>query len=117
MNIAIDATMLTPHSGGILRYGLNLLPALNRFRGRDRYFIFCQKNFAAIYPEIAALPDIVPIDWPRQVPYARQLLGPLKWHGWLKRINADLFHSLISYQPTGIRVPTVITVHDLRALE
>ncbi|MBN1348788.1 glycosyltransferase family 4 protein [candidate division KSB1 bacterium] len=113
--IAINATMLTPQSGGILVYILNLIETLIAHEPDIQVLPFFSNNFLAQFPQYAKLPHARGLNLSGERPRTRVLLDALVLPRLLNQCQIDLFHSPISYFPFGVTIPAVLTIHDLRA--
>ena len=111
LSVLIDATSLPANAGGVGRYLLHLLPALDR-SGEVRLVVACQARdrdaWAALAPgaTIAVVPS-----WARSVP------GRLIWEqvglpALAARHGVDVIHSPHYTMPLLARRPVVVTLHD-----
>jgi glycosyltransferase involved in cell wall biosynthesis len=111
LSVLVDATSLPANAGGVGRYLLYLLPALDA-KGDTRLVVACQardrESWARLAPHatIAAVPA-----WARSVP------GRLLWEQFgLPRLAAkhrvDVIHSPHYTMPLFAGRPVVVTLHD-----
>lgn len=114
-NIAINATVLTPKSGGILVYIQNLIDRLLLDPEEFDVYYFFSNHFLKYFPEYTQSDKVIGLNLSGENPRKRILTDPLKWPGILKKYRIDAFHSPISYIPFGVHVPAVATIHDLRS--
>jgi len=104
MRIGIDVGPLAAPAGGIPRYVERLVASLAALDSRHE-LVLCGALDRALAP-----PALRPLRWDRrELPFQR----------WLKQLHPigagrlDLFHATNYLPPLALRVPTVLTVHDL----
>lgn len=116
MHIAINAQLLSDQQSyrgaGVSNYSRHLLASLGELvaEGNTRHHFTAFVN--AKGGETAGI-QVQRTRWPLHQPLARilweQSLLPLQLH----QLRADLVHGLVNVLPLTIRVPGVVTVHDL----
>lgn len=89
--------------GGIPTFIRQLIPNLLRLDGANRYYQCYKlsriKGLGSLYP---VSPEF------KRIWYDKRFLFPLR--------NLDVFHGTAEWLPPGLRIPRVMTVHDLRGI-
>jgi len=113
--VALDALVHGPEAGGLGVYIERLIDYFARTHTGIELCVFISRRTYRAYAERpgAALLQSVPVSPTR--PVARLALEPLLWPPLLARHRIELFHSPMSYVPAGVRVRSVVTIHDMRA--
>src|SRR5689334_12193819 len=107
MRVAIDARKASGPESGIGSYTLNLARSL--LREDDGLELLLLRRGGARgplldSPRVTEISVPVPVDSPLTVHALRFFLG---------RQRFDLFHSPFDLAPRGLKVPLVVTIHDL----
>ncbi|HPG41016.1 MAG TPA: glycosyltransferase family 1 protein [bacterium] len=111
--VAINALVLNKHSGGLGRYITHLL---KYFLDREVGFepvVYVAENYDGCAGDILAHPAVRTVPAPADNPIKRIIMEPLVWPHILVRDKIDLFFSPHSYIPSGVKIPAVVTIHDL----
>ncbi|AMM21715.1 hypothetical protein AX769_18120 [Frondihabitans sp. PAMC 28766] len=109
--VLVDATSIPANAGGVGRYLLNLIPALDR-RDDVRLIVATQPRDAEMWASRAPKATIEAVPgWASSVP------GRLAWEQLAlprlaKRTRADVILSPHYTMPVAARVPVVVTLHD-----
>jgi glycosyltransferase involved in cell wall biosynthesis len=111
--IGINAVVLTPQSGGLLVYVQNLIDNLLALKSEIQIQLFFSHNFLKQFPNYAKLPNSTGLSLNGENPKLRILKESFVWQKVIREFNLDLFHSPISYIPFGVKIPAVVTIHDL----
>lgn len=111
MQILIDAHLAVKEIDGVARYLIGLLSELPKLDRSIQYTVL------SLPDEKSGLPQSI-FEQPRVKRVTVQLMGPSpKQHLMMSRLlretNADLYHHPQFDLPFGVRVPKVVTVHDL----
>jgi glycosyltransferase involved in cell wall biosynthesis len=107
----VDATSLPRNAGGVGRYLLNLIPALEAV-GSHRLVIASQARDAALWAEKAPSARIVVVPrWARK-PAGRFLWEQVSLPRTAARHSADVILSPHYTMPVLARMPVVVTLHD-----
>ncbi|MFQ5768973.1 MAG: glycosyltransferase family 4 protein [bacterium] len=114
MHIVIDAHLAVKKIDGVARYLNGLLSELPKIDSSIQYSIL------SLPPEESSLPEEI-FSHPNVRRVELNLMGPspkqhLLMRKLLKELQADLYHHPQFDLPLGIRIPTVITIHDLKYL-
>jgi glycosyltransferase involved in cell wall biosynthesis len=115
VRIAIDARFLThPQTGGFKTYTSNLISALGRLDSTNEYLLYVDR---VLSPSDGLLPG-APNFQPRVVPGTLPVAGmPIREQYLLRQRIAkdkpDLVHFPCNTAPVGLRVPYVLTLHDV----
>lgn len=110
-SVLVDATSLPANAGGVGRYLLYLLPALDA-KGDTRLVVVCQARDRDTWVRLAPHATVVTVPaWARSVP------GRLVWEQvGLPRLarehGVDVIHSPHYTMPLLARRPVVVTLHD-----
>lgn len=115
-NIGIDATMLTPTSGGILVYIQALVDNILESESNFDYKIFFSSRFLEQYKKYKKHSSVISLKLSGESRIKRIFLSPFVWPKIIRDNQVNLFHSPISYIPFGLKVPSIVTIHDLRSL-
>ncbi len=107
MRIAIDARFYGTEHTGLGRYTTNVLSCLPSHLKDHQLFVLLRRKYFETLTLPANCTKIL-FDVPHYS-ISEQLLLPFK----LSTLNLDLFYTLHFNTPILIRVPTVVTVHDL----
>ncbi len=113
MKVAVNARLLgSPYMEGIGRYLVEHISRMAIAHPEDEYVLLCDK---AISHPILDLPNVstLKIGLPARTPLLWRL-----WFDWsvpraIDRVKADIFFSPESYNSTRLKIPSVITTHDL----
>lgn len=111
--VGLNAVMLTPQSGGILVYIKNLIDNLLILQSDIQLQLFFSQNFLKYYPQYVRLENSEGLRLSGEKPKIRIISEPFVWPRTIRRFQLDLFHSPISYIPFGVRIPAIVTIHDL----
>ena len=110
MRIAIDARYLSREFSGIATHSENVVRHVVSLDPDNQYIIFVHQSFNRALD----LPDNAEVI---QAPGRPVSLFTLFQMGRLVReVRADIFHALFPVTPLFLKVPTIVTVHDLQAL-
>ena len=107
MRIGIDARFLGASSYGLAQYSENLLLALSRLDSDNDYTVFVN---SALNRKLKTGKNF------RSVPIAGRPLsagGLARLRLALRKESLDLLHVHFPLAPIGLKIPTVITVHDI----
>ena len=110
--VGISALLADPKGGGVNTYIRNLSAHLFRAKTLLKFALFCNPEGSPLQLEEG---DCIDFPLSGSHPAWRLLQEWSRWPALLKKNAIDLFHSPISYIPPGVRIPSVFTVHDLRA--
>ena len=113
--VAINALLLKENAGGI---GVYLENFINYILVNDVGFepvVYMPREWYESHPQYQAFHFIRAVDIETTNPVARILTEPFFWPKRFKKDKIDWFYSPISYIPLGVRIPSVLTVHDLRS--
>ena len=113
--IGLNSVILTPHSGGILVYFQHLLDHLLKLNLNYQILAFFSHGFLNAFPEYQKLENTIGVSLSGEMPRTRILLEPFIWPKLIKKYKLDALQSPFSYTSFGIKIPTTVTIHDLRS--
>jgi glycosyltransferase involved in cell wall biosynthesis len=96
---------------GVGTYARNLVRALARIDGENRYLLFARPQDRDVFRDLPA--SFLPVFESTPVYSVRELVA-LSWR--LMRRRVDLYHSTHYVTPAVIQSPLVVTVHDVQHL-
>ena len=114
MHIVIDAHLSTKKIDGVSRYLNELLLELPKINFAIKYTILSLPGEESGLPqEIFDYPNVARIELKITGPSPKQhyLIWPI-----LKKLKADLYHHPQFNLPLGIKIPSIVTIHDLKYL-
>jgi len=116
MRIAIDAVTLSSRDTGVGIWTRGLIRALGRLGSQNEYLVYHGRDAAQLPPLESPSARYVPVHIPNAVRPVRifweQVLLPRR----LRRDRVDVLHCPAYVRPLRVRVPTVLTLHDLFAI-
>ena len=112
--IALNALLLTPRLGGVGVYIRFLMRGMFSVQKDWKPFVFLSKKTIQSDPDFAKKDSVKAVNIRSLHPQVRLLSEFFAWPRILKRQKINLFHSPISYVPPGVKIPAIVTVHDLR---
>lgn len=112
MHIVIDAHLAVKEIDGVSRYLIGLLTELPKIDSSVQYTIL------SLPPEKSSLPQKI-FSHPNVERFELDLMGPsprqhLVMYRLLKELHAEIYHHPQYDLPLGIKVPSVVTIHDLK---
>ncbi len=110
MRIAIDARYLTREYSGIGNHSEHLVRRLTALDPDNQYTIFVHQS----YDRELDLPDNSEIIHVPGRPVS--LYSLFQMRGLIRECRADLLHSLFPILPLRLKIPAIITIHDLQPL-
>lgn len=113
--IGLNALLLSPRVGGVGVYMQNLIDRMDQEkRSAWQFKIFMSADEHARSPLAYRSSKFVPVSIYSSSPMLRLCKEKSGWQAILDKNAIDLFHSPISYISPGVRIPYLLTVHDLR---
>ncbi len=111
--IDFNAVLQNPHAGGITTYMNHLLDEFNNIIPVKNLKIYLSKDQYKYYKNSFSFPTIcTPLS--SENPIQRVFREYVYWNKQLKNDKINLFHSPISYLPYNLKIPSIVTIHDLR---
>lgn len=112
MHIVIDAHLAVKKIDGIARYLIGLLSELPKIDTSIQYSILTLPEHKSSLPQtIFTNPNVRRIEFNMMGPSPKQ---HFIMHGLLRKLKADLYHHPQYDLPFGVKIPTVVTIHDLK---
>jgi glycosyltransferase involved in cell wall biosynthesis len=113
--VALDALVHGPEAGGLGVYIDRLIDYFARNRVDIDLRVFISRRTFRSFGGGAGRDSLLPVPVSPSNPVQRILAEPLLWPRLLRRYGVELFHSPMSYVPFGVSIPSVVTIHDMRA--
>jgi glycosyltransferase involved in cell wall biosynthesis len=111
MRIAIDCRYVRERPSGIGQYVGELVRRLPALAPDDRFQLWAHPRAHRPLSSAPNSSDVVVNAEPNTI-------GPLLWPRWYAPLyGIELFHAAHNVLPRGLSMPTVVTIHDLLALE
>ncbi|MBN1561019.1 glycosyltransferase family 4 protein [candidate division KSB1 bacterium] len=113
--IGLNALLLSPQAGGIGVYMQNLIDRIGLEKHPDwQLKIFVSAEEYKRSPLTYQAKKFVPLSIYSSRPFLRLCKETCRWQEIIRKNAIDLFHSPISYISPGVKIPYLLTVHDLR---
>jgi len=112
--VGINAIVLNPQSGGLGVYLINLIDYLVHEDVGFEPVIFLSSQYK-VPPNWLQSGLIRTLSVSSEQPINRILIEAFLWPKVIREHRIDLFHSPMSYIPFGVKVPAMVTIHDLRS--
>ena len=111
--VGVNSLVLNSESGGLGVYIVKLIEFLLKEKLSFEPRIFLSKDTFGSFLDLDQNGILKRIDILSYKPIYRVIKESFIWPGVLKENKIDLLHSPISYIPFGVKIPSIITIHDL----
>jgi len=114
IKIGIDISVMAPPRTGIGNYTFNIVTNLLNFNKNGKnhfYYLLSSRNFESSFKEETEHYKFYKIRLPN-------LIRPILWYEFMldffiKKFNIDIFFSPNFFLPRNIKIPSMVTIHDL----